>query len=317
MQTLEGLKKRIKTTSSLKDIVSSMKTLSAVSVGQYEKSTRALQNYSDIIEKALQAVLRDTNIPDLKKNSKHQKVIAVLIGSDQGLVGKFNKMIVNYAFDYFKKNEISKEDVSLIVAGKSLSSKVLAEGWNVNTLFSMPSSVKMMISVAKKIILRLTELHVEGKDEDDAYLNFSKGDLKVLLFFNRKVSSTAFDQDMVQLLPVDTEFLKKIKKRKWDDNQIPMYNFDEAGLFSSFIRQLLFVNVYKAISQSLSAEHFTRMMTMQNAEKNIDEHLDQMNLEYQQRRQTEITDELLDVVTGAEVLKNKKKVNVDSFVILR
>lgn len=307
MQTLEGLKKRIKTTSSLKDIVSSMKTLSAVSVGQYEKSTRALQNYSDIIEKALQAVLRDTNIPDLKKSSKHQKVIAVLIGSDQGLVGKFNKMIVNHAFDYFKQNEINKEDITLIVAGKSLSSKVLAEGWNVNTLFSMPSSVKMMISVAKKIILRLTELHIEGKDEDDTYLNFSKGDLKVLLFFNRKVSSSSFDQDMVQLLPVDTEFLKKIKKRKWDDNQIPMYNFDEAGLFSSFIRQLLFVNVYKAISQSLSAEHFTRMMTMQNAEKNIDEHLEQMNLEYQQRRQTEITDELLDVVTGAEVLKNKKK----------
>lgn len=307
MQTLEGLKKRIKTTSSLKDIVSSMKTLSAVSVGQYEKSTRALQNYSDVIEKALQAILKDTNIPDLKKTLKHQKVIAVLIGSDQGLVGKFNKMIVNYAFDYFKQNGINKEDITLIVAGKSLSSKVLAEGWNVNTLFSMPSSVKMMISVAKKIILRLTELHVEGKDEDDAYLNFSKGDLKVLLFFNRKISSSAFGQDMVQLLPVDTEFLKKIKKRKWDDNQIPMYNFDEAGLFSSFIRQLLFVNVYKAISQSLSAEHFTRMMTMQNAEKNIDEHLEQMNLEYQQRRQTEITDELLDVVTGAEVLKNKKK----------
>ena len=307
MQTLEGLKKRIKTTSSLKDIVSSMKTLSAVSVGQYEKSTRALQNYSDVIEKALQAILKDTTIPDVKKSKGKQKVIAVLIGSDQGLVGKFNKMIVNYAFRYFKENGMDKNDITLIVAGRSLSSKVLSEGWNVNTLFTMPSSVKMMISVAKKIILRLTELHIEGESDEDAYLNFSKGDLKVILFYNRKVSATSFDQDMVQLLPVDTEFLKKIQKRKWDDNQIPMYNYDEVGLFSSFIRQLLFVNVYKAISQSLSAEHFTRMMTMQNAEKNIDEHLEQMNLEYQQRRQTEITDELLDVVTGAEVLKNKKK----------
>ena len=46
---------------------------------------------------------------------------------------------------------------------------------------------------------------------------------------------------------------------------------------------------------------------MQNAEKNIDEHLENMNLEYQQRRQTEITNELLDVVIGAEVLNNKKK----------
>ncbi|MBN2780165.1 MAG: F0F1 ATP synthase subunit gamma, partial [Alphaproteobacteria bacterium] len=44
-----------------------------------------------------------------------------------------------------------------------------------------------------------------------------------------------------------------------------------------------------------------------NAEKNIDEHLDKMNLEYQQRRQTEITEELIDVVSGAEVLNAKKK----------
>ena len=69
---------------------------------------------------------------------------------------------------------------------------------------------------------------------------------------------------------------------------------------------MLFVEIYKAIASSLASEHFTRMISMQNAEKNIDEHLESMNLEYQQRRQTEITNELLDVVVGSEVLKNKK-----------
>ena len=72
------------------------------------------------------------------------------------------------------------------------------------------------------------------------------------------------------------------------------------------MQQLLFANIYKAVAQSLAAEHFTRMISMQNAEKNIDEHLEEMNLDYQQRRQTEITNELLDVVVGAEVLKTKK-----------
>lgn len=305
MQTLEGLKKRIKTTSSLKDIVSSMKTLSAVSVGQYEKSTRALQNYSSVIEKGLQAILRDKTIPEKKETAKNQKIIAVLIGSDQGLVGKFNKAILNYAFDYFKKNNIEKKDITLLVAGRSLGSKVVASGWNVNTLFSMPSSVKMMISVAKKIILRLVEFNIEGKDEEE-YLNFSNANLKVLVFYNKKITASSFSQDMVQILPVDINFLKEIKSRKWDDKQIPMYNYSNVALFSSFIKQLLFVNIYKSISQSLAAEHFTRMITMQNAQKNIDEHLEQMNLEYQQRRQTEITDELLDIVIGAEVLKGKK-----------
>ena len=305
MQTLEGLKRRIKTTTSLKDIVSSMKTLSAVSVGQYEKSTKALENYVDVIEQGLQVVLKDITFPNVKeKPIQTQKVIAILIGSDQGLVGKFNKVISDYAFRYFRDNNIDTKDITLIVAGRSLAPKVLSEGWNIDTLFSMPSSVKMMVAVAKKIILRLKD--IAFKDDKDALLNFAKNNLKVLVFFNKKIDAVSFGQNMYQLLPVDINYLKTVKLRKWNTKQIPMHNANSAKLFSSFLRQLLFVNIYRIISQSLSAEHFTRMITMQNAEKNIDEHLEEMNLEYQQRRQTEITNELLDVVIGAEVLKSKK-----------
>lgn len=305
MQTLEGLKRRIKTTTSLKDIVSSMKTLSAVSVGQYEKSTKALENYVDVIEQGLQVVLKDITFSNVKeKPIQNQKVIAILIGSDQGLVGKFNKVISDYAFRYFRDNNIDKKDITLIVAGRSLAPKVLSEGWNIDTLFSMPSSVKMMVAVAKKIILRLKD--IAFKDDKDALLNFAKNNLKVLVFFNKKIDAVSFGQNMYQLLPVDINYLKTVKLRKWNTKQIPIYNANSAKLFSSFLRQLLFVNIYRIISQSLSAEHFTRMITMQNAEKNIDEHLEEMNLEYQQRRQTEITNELLDVVIGAEVLKSKK-----------
>lgn len=305
MQTLEGLKRRIKTTTSLKDIVSSMKTLSAVSVGQYEKSTKALENYVDVIEQGLQVVLKDITFPNVKeKPIQNQKVIAILIGSDQGLVGKFNKVISDYAFRYFRDNNIDKKDITLIVAGRSLAPKVLSEGWNIDTLFSMPSSVKMMVAVAKKIILRLKD--IAFKDDKDALLNFAKNNLKVLVFFNKKIDAVSFGQNVYQLLPVDINYLKTVKSRKWNTKQIPVHNANSAKLFSSFLRQLLFVNIYRIISQSLSAEHFTRMITMQNAEKNIDEHLEEMNLEYQQRRQTEITNELLDVVIGAEVLKSKK-----------
>ena len=159
MQTLEGLKHRIKTTSSLRDIVSSMKTLSAVSVGQYEKSTKALQQYSESIELALQAILKNKSVPNPPKEKLKQKIIAVVLGSDQGLVGKFNKSIANFAFDFFKSNNLKKEDITLIVGGRSLSSKILSLGWDINTLFTMPSSVKSMITVAKKIVLKFYQIY--------------------------------------------------------------------------------------------------------------------------------------------------------------
>lgn len=307
MQTLEGLKHRIKTTSSLRDIVSSMKTLSAVSVGQYEKSTKALQQYSESIELALQAILKNKSVPNPPKEKLKQKIIAVVLGSDQGLVGKFNKSIANFAFDFFKSNNLKKEDITLIVGGRSLSSKILSLGWDINTLFTMPSSVKSMITVAKKIVLKFYEVSVEQHHGDKEF-SFNNHNLKVYIFYNGKDEHSGLKQNVVQLLPIDVEFLKKIQERPWPTKNLPMYNAgSRRSLFSYFIRQLLFVDVYKAVSQSLAAEHFTRMVSMQNAEKNIDEHLENMNLEYQQRRQTEITNELLDVVIGAEVLNNKKK----------
>jgi F-type H+-transporting ATPase subunit gamma len=72
-------------------------------------------------------------------------------------------------------------------------------------------------------------------------------------------------------------------------------------VFGGLMRQRLFVEVFRALANSLAAEHFTRMLTLGAAEGNIEGHLDAIRLEYQTRRQTEITDELIDIVVGAEV----------------
>ncbi len=307
MQTLEGLKRRIKTTTSLKDIVSSMKTLSAVSVGQYEKSTKALKQYADSIELALLALLRGRNIPKNIKQQYKEQIIAIIFGSDQGLVGRFNKSIASFAISSLQQNNIDLNDVTFIVGGKSLSSKILSMGYDIDTLFTMPSSVKAMITVAKKIVFKLSEIQSLQQNGDKDF-SFSNRQLKIYLFYNSKDEHSVIKQNMLQILPVDENFLKKLSQRKWPTKNIPIYApRSRRTLFSLFMRQLLFVNIYKAIAQSLASEHFTRMISMQNAEKNIDEHLEQMNLEYQQRRQTEITNELLDVVIGAEVLNSKKK----------
>ena len=306
MQTLEGLKRRIKTTTSLKDIVSSMKTLSAVSVGQYEKSTKALKQYSESIEMALLALIKGRTIPTIVSQNFKEKVVAIVLGSDQGLVGKFNKSIANFTIKYLKENGININDVDFIVGGKSLSTKILSLGYDINTLFTMPSSVKAMITVAKKIVLKLSDIQSEQQNGIKEF-SFSNMQLKVYIFFNRKNEKSVVESNVVQLLPIDANFLKKLSEKKWPTKNIPIYApRSRRTLFSLFMRQLLFANIYNAVAQSLASEHFTRMMSMQNAEKNINEHLDAMNLEYQQRRQTEITNELLDVVIGAEVLKSKK-----------
>ena len=76
-------------------------------------------------------------------------------------------------------------------------------------------------------------------------------------------------------------------------------------LLSSLIRQHLFIVLYSACAESLAGEHASRLVSMQVAEKNIKERLESLTATFRQQRQNQITEELLDVVSGFEALENK------------
>ena len=284
MQTLAGLRKRLKATASLKDIVKSMKTLSAVSVGSYEKSSAALDEYAKNVELAMAAVIGSCPPPGSAPPALGAKTVAIVLGSDQGLVGRFNKSVMEFAFDFLKHEGVAPAGAALVVGGRSLASKMTAAGRDIDTLFTMPGSVRVVSTVAKKIILRLNEL--------------VSGGASVHVFYNKRTAAGSRPEHL-RLLPVDSRFFGRVESRRWPSRGSPVYAAPPAVLMDGFMRQLLFVDVYRALSTSLAAEHFARMMAMQGAENNIDEHLSRIRLEYQTRRQDEITAELVDIVVGA------------------
>jgi F-type H+-transporting ATPase subunit gamma len=77
---------------------------------------------------------------------------------------------------------------------------------------------------------------------------------------------------------------------------------DSDQLFSDLIHQHLFVSVYRALAESLASDNASRLASMQAAEKNIQEHLEELNTLFHQQRQTAITEELLDIISGFQVL---------------
>ena len=77
-------------------------------------------------------------------------------------------------------------------------------------------------------------------------------------------------------------------------------------MFSSLIREYLFVSLFRAFAESLASENASRLASMQGAEKNIEEMLAELNSSFHQRRQMSITEELLDIVVGFEALQEKK-----------
>jgi F-type H+-transporting ATPase subunit gamma len=110
---------------------------------------------------------------------------------------------------------------------------------------------------------------------------------------------------MAYLFPLDIKWLNSLAEKKWPSHTLPTFSMNVDQLFSSLLRQYFFFSLYRAFIESLASENASRLMSMQAAEKNIGEHLDDLNVQFHRQRQAVITSELLDVMTGFEALTGK------------
>jgi F-type H+-transporting ATPase subunit gamma len=104
-------------------------------------------------------------------------------------------------------------------------------------------------------------------------------------------------------MPLGRDWLTSLCRQPWPTNLLPTFTIDWPELVSSLIRQHLFASFSRALAESLSAENAARLAAMQAAEKNIEERSDELTARYHRRRQNAITEELLDVTAGFEVLQ--------------
>jgi F-type H+-transporting ATPase subunit gamma len=104
------------------------------------------------------------------------------------------------------------------------------------------------------------------------------------------------------LLSIAPERLQALRAEPWPTRALPMLAMDRAALLRALTRQYLFVTLHRALAFSLMAEHTSRLLAMQAAERNVDERLDELTSRYHTERQTTITAELLDIVSGVEPL---------------
>jgi F-type H+-transporting ATPase subunit gamma len=125
----------------------------------------------------------------------------------------------------------------------------------------------------------------------------------VMVFTNRRIKNQPVKVEKRQVLPFNTQALKNLKNKPWPTNNIPLITLPTAQMFSALVREMMLIFLSDVLNGSLAAEHWTRMTNMQNAEKNIDDNLEELDKQYQQKRQEQITEELIDVVSGASALK--------------
>lgn len=291
MQTTESLKRRIKSAGDLLSVVKTMKALAAVSIRQYQKAVESLSDYNRTVEMGLQIVLKERMGATMqRKESVMKRLGAIVFGSDQGLCGQLNEQISVFALDYMKEVGVKKENRKLVAVGARVADYVEDAGQPIEELLSTPGSTAGITPLVQEIIMIIEEWHFRYNVDH------------FVLFYNKYLGGATFHPHKIQLLPVNKDWLKEIARKKWDSKSLPIFRMDGDKIFSSLIREYLFVSLYRAFAESLASENASRLASMQNAEKNIEEQLQDLYVQFHRTRQMTITEELLDIVSGFEAL---------------
>src|SRR6185312_8195967 len=150
--TTESLRRKISSAGDLQSVVRTMKALAASSIGQYEKSVRALGDYYRTVELGLSACLRENEPAALATNGKRQANVgamgAVVFGSDQGLVGQFNDVVCDYAIKTLADLP-GKPHVWAV--GERIHARLTAAGLSPIGLFTVPNSVQAITPLVGEI----------------------------------------------------------------------------------------------------------------------------------------------------------------------
>lgn len=288
METLQEIKRRIKGTDDLHAVVRTMKSLAAVNIRQYEQAMLSLDDYRRSIELGLRATLRRR--PLLPRTLSPQQTVVLIFGSDQGMVGRFNEAIIDYAEATIHNSGLDATTRGCWVAGAKAAGHAEDRFGPLAQNFPLPASSHQVTPAVHDVLLRF--------DESRNQL----GETRLLICYNKPDAGTSYIQCRATLYPPDQEWLQSIGGQSWPGRSLPLHTIPAQRLLPALIREYLFISLFEAFAASLAAENAARLAAMQQAEKKIEEMSATLIGRYHNLRQTSITEELLDVIAGFEAL---------------
>lgn len=291
METLEALRRKLASAVELMALVKTMKALAAVNIRQVERAVQSLAQYDRTVQLGLQVVGRKA--PELLMAARplpSDRRLLLVLGTDQGMVGQFNDLVAARAARRLREPIPAGSRWTVWACGIRVKSRLERFGCEVSELFEVPTSTTAIHGVVQETLLHIEAWHSRQRDGH------------VELVFNRPASGSSCEPHRLRLLPVDASWLRTFLAHKWPSRVLPTFTMEPAALLSALVRQFLFVTLYRAIAESLAGENASRLAAMQVAEKNIAERLESLRTNYHQQRQSAITEELLDVISGFETL---------------
>lgn len=286
MANLKELRSRITSVSSTMQITSAMKMVSAAKLSKAQDAITAMRPYAEKLSELLQSLSATLDSDQTSKYSEQREVNNVLfvsISSNRGLAGAFNSNIVK-ASKYIADRDYSGKNVEFLTIGKK-ANDILKK---THKIYKNETAIYDDLSFenASAIAEELMQLFVEKKFD------------KIIIVYNQFVNAATQDVKTEQFLPI-----VPVEK---DENVVLDYIFEPSKeeIVLNLIPKSLKMQIFKAFRDSFASEHGARMTAMHKATDNATELRDSLKLSYNKARQASITNEILEIVGGAEALNN-------------
>jgi len=286
MANLKEIRNRISSVSSTMQITSAMKMVSAAKLKKAQDAITAMRPYSDKLTELLQSLSATLDADSGSKFASQRevkKVLIVPITSNRGLAGAFNSNIIKQV-NTLVTTTYANQEVSFLVLGKKAndafkkSNKVIA---NKSGIYD-----DLTFDNVAEIAELLMDKFISG-EFDKIELVYNK--------FKNAATQEVMTEQFLPIVPVAN-----------DANVNLDYIFEpsKAEIVEQLIPKSLKTQLFKAIRDSFASEHGARMTAMHKATDNATELRDQLKLTYNKARQASITNEILEIVGGAEALNN-------------
>lgn len=294
-QKIASLHKKINIAGDLQSVVRTMKAMAASNVSQYEASLGALADYNRTVELGLGTCFRkekSISTEIFPKSSVDKGIINIVVfGSDQGLVGQFNDIIINHTF---KTIQHLKGKTRFWSVGERAHSRLIDGGLKVEKNFTLPTSIKAITPLVGQILI-----DTMANEDEEADFHVAKAGLH--LIYNQRKSGAVYAPIHKTLLPLDNRWQRSIAEQKWPDKRFAEVVGENRLTMGVFLREYLFVSLFSACAESLASENTSRLAAMERADKNIDDLLTKLNSTFNQLRQSSIDEELFDIISGYEM----------------
>ena len=284
MANLKDIRNRIKSVKSIEQVTKAMKMVAAAKMRRAQENMEQARPYSSRIMDLIQSLLPDVDrdlLPELHIRDVN-RLLFVIITADRGMAGAFNTNVLKIAQKEIDNYAI--EDIDIICIGKKANAYFKNKDYNViDTYIDFWNELdyNFVMSLGAKIINHFTNENV-----DTVKCIYNK-------FINVAKQEVVFDS----LLPLVIE-----EDLDSQDKEDRLFEPSKEEVISSIIPRFLNTQIWQFLLESFASEQAARMLAMENATTNAQDMIKDLTLQFNKARQTAITTEMLEIVSGAEAL---------------